>query len=87
MIDNATPTRRLLELCQTQWCPASRRVRQQLTEVDVAYGARQVPVDRTQREELLARKRTAENADRGSVSSEPCRPRCSARKHLLFRSE
>ena len=55
MIDNATPTQRLLELYQTEWCPASRRVRQRLTELDVAYVARQVPVEREQREELLAR--------------------------------
>ena len=55
MIDDATSSQRLLELYQTEWCPASRRVRQRLTELDVAYVARQVPVERNQREELLAR--------------------------------
>jgi len=55
MIDDATSSRRLLELYQTEWCPASRRVRQRLTELDVAYVARQVPVERDQREALLAR--------------------------------
>jgi glutathione S-transferase len=55
MIDDATSSQRLLELYQTEWCPASRRVRQRLTELDVTYVARQVPVERNQREELLAR--------------------------------
>ena len=55
MINDATPSRRLLELYQTEWCPASRRVRQRLTELDVTYVARQVPVERDQREELIAR--------------------------------
>ena len=49
---NALPP---LELYQTEWCPASRRVRQRLTELDVAYVVRQVPVERGGRAELLAR--------------------------------
>ncbi len=54
---NANPAQswRLLELYQTEWCPASRRVRQRLTELDVTYVARQVPVEREQRIELLMR--------------------------------
>jgi glutathione S-transferase len=55
MTEKATPTRGLLELYQTEWCPASRRVRQRLTELDVTYVNRQVPVERGQRVELLAR--------------------------------
>jgi glutathione S-transferase len=55
MFDHATPSPELLELYQTEWCPASRRVRQRLTELDVAYVARQVAVERTERAELLAR--------------------------------
>jgi glutathione S-transferase len=43
----------LPELFQTEWCPASRRVRQRLTELDVSYVCRQVPVDRDDRETLL----------------------------------
>ena len=45
----------LLELYQTEWCPASRRVRQRLTELDVSYVCRQVPVERAERVELLMR--------------------------------
>ena len=41
-----------LELFQTEWCPASRRVRQRLTELGVDYVTRQVPVEREQRAEL-----------------------------------
>jgi len=44
-----------LELYQTEWCPASRRVRQRLTELDVTYLVRQVPVEREERLELLLR--------------------------------
>jgi glutathione S-transferase len=55
MTTGATPFWGLLELYQTEWCPASRRVRQRLTELDVAYVARQVPVDRRERTELLLR--------------------------------
>jgi glutaredoxin 3 len=39
-------------LWQTEWCPASRRVRQRLTELGLEYVARQVPVERDERYEL-----------------------------------
>ena len=42
-----------LELWQTEWCPASRRVRQRLTELGLSYLVRQVPVEREHRAELL----------------------------------
>lgn len=42
-----------LELWQTEWCPASHRVRQRLTELGVAYVVRQVPVEREDRGELM----------------------------------
>ena len=42
-----------LELWQTEWCPASHRVRQRLTELGVTYTTRQVPVQREARTELL----------------------------------
>ena len=45
-----------MELWQTEWCPASRRVRQRLTELGVDYLCRQVPVDREERS--LLRERT-----------------------------
>ena len=35
----------MLELWQTEWCPASRRVRQRLTELGIDYITRQVPVE------------------------------------------
>ncbi len=44
------------ELWQTEWCPASRRVRQRLTELGIDYVARQVPAERDQR--VLLRERT-----------------------------
>jgi glutathione S-transferase len=43
----------MLELWQTEWCPASRRIRQQLTELGVDYVSRQVPVEKEQRRALL----------------------------------
>jgi glutathione S-transferase len=46
----------MLELWQTEWCPASRRVRQRLTELGVDFVGRQVPVERTDR--TLLRERT-----------------------------
>jgi glutathione S-transferase len=49
------PSRQLLELYQTEWCPASHRVRQRLTELDVTYLSRQVPVEREERVELRRR--------------------------------
>jgi len=42
----------MLELFQTEWCPASRRVRQRLTELGLDYINRQVPVDRETRTAL-----------------------------------
>jgi glutaredoxin 3 len=44
------------ELWQTEWCPASRRVRQRLTELGIDYVTRQVPVDKDER--ILLRERT-----------------------------
>jgi glutathione S-transferase len=46
----------MYELWQTEWCPASRRVRQRLTELGIDYVVRQVPVERDQR--VLLRDRT-----------------------------
>jgi glutathione S-transferase len=43
-----------LELWQTEWCPASHRVRQRLTELGLSYVVRQVPVQRAARSELRA---------------------------------
>ena len=43
------------ELWQTEWCPASRRVRQRLTELGIDYITRQVPVDKDDR--ILLRER------------------------------
>jgi glutathione S-transferase len=43
----------MLELWQTEWCPESHRVRQRLTELGLPYVARQVPVERAERDELL----------------------------------
>jgi len=42
----------MLELWQTEWCPASRRVRQRLTELGIDYFIRQVPVAKEQRHAL-----------------------------------
>ncbi|MDE3024015.1 MAG: glutathione S-transferase N-terminal domain-containing protein [Acidobacteriota bacterium] len=39
----------MVELWQTEWCPASRRVRQRLTEVGVDYLIHQVPVEKPDR--------------------------------------
>jgi glutathione S-transferase len=44
----------VLELFQTEWCPASRRVRQRLTELGVDYVVRQVPVEQEARVALAA---------------------------------
>ncbi len=41
-----------LHLWQTEWCPASHRVRQRLTELELSFVAHQVPVDREARAEL-----------------------------------
>jgi glutathione S-transferase len=43
----------VLELFQTEWCQASRRVRQRLTELGVDYLIRQVPADPAKRGALL----------------------------------
>ena len=43
----------MLELFQTEWCPASRRIRQRLTELGLDYVNHQVPVEREQRAVLL----------------------------------
>ena len=45
----------MLELWQTEWCPASRRVRERLTELGVDYVTRQVPVEKEQRALLRLR--------------------------------
>jgi glutathione S-transferase len=42
----------MLELWQTEWCPASRRVRQKLTELGIDYLIRQVPVEKEERAAL-----------------------------------
>jgi glutathione S-transferase len=44
----------MLELFQTEWCPASSRVRRRLTELGLDYVNRQVPVERDERTALLA---------------------------------
>ena len=44
----------MLELYQTEWCPASRRVRERLTELGLDYLIHQVPVEREARATLLA---------------------------------
>jgi glutathione S-transferase len=43
----------MLELWQTEWCPASRRVRQRLTELGLDYVAHQVPAEKSDRSDLL----------------------------------
>lgn len=45
----------MYELWQTEWCPASRRVRQRLTELGIDYVTRQVPVDKNDRTMLRER--------------------------------
>jgi glutathione S-transferase len=44
----------MLELYQTEWCPASRRVRERLTEFGLDYLIHQVSVEREARTTLLA---------------------------------
>jgi glutathione S-transferase len=48
----------LIELYQTEWCPASARVRERLTELGVDYVVRQVPVEREARVLLLRETRS-----------------------------
>ena len=43
----------MLELWQTEWCPASRRIRERLTELGVDYLVRQVPVEKSERASLI----------------------------------
>jgi glutathione S-transferase len=43
----------MLELYQTEWCLASRRVRERLTELGLDYLVHQVPVEREARTTLL----------------------------------
>jgi len=43
----------MLELYQTEWCPASRRIRERLTELGRDYLVRQVPVEREKRAALV----------------------------------
>ncbi|HEV8461193.1 MAG TPA: glutathione S-transferase N-terminal domain-containing protein [Gaiellaceae bacterium] len=45
----------MYELWQTEWCPASRRVRQRLTELGIDTITRQVPVERSDRTALVER--------------------------------
>jgi glutaredoxin len=42
----------MLELWQTEWCPASQRIRARLTELGIDYITRQVPVDKEERDAL-----------------------------------
>jgi glutathione S-transferase len=44
----------MLELYQTEWCPASRRVRERLTELGLDCLVHQVPVEREERTGLFA---------------------------------
>ena len=45
----------MYELWQTEWCPASHRVRQRLTELGIDHITRQVPVEKANRVLLLER--------------------------------
>ena len=45
----------MYELWQTEWCGASRRVRQRLTELGIDTITRQVPVDKSERALLQER--------------------------------
>ncbi|HEV2819124.1 MAG TPA: glutaredoxin family protein [Solirubrobacteraceae bacterium] len=42
----------MIEVFQAEWCPHSRKVRQQLTESGVDFVARQISADRDGREEM-----------------------------------
>lgn len=50
----------MLELWQTEWCPASRRIRARLTELGIDYVTRQVPVDKEER--VALRQQTGSDA-------------------------
>ena len=43
----------MLQLFQTEWCPASHRVRERLMELGVDYVVRQVPADKRKRHDLV----------------------------------
>jgi len=45
----------MLELFQTEWCPASHRVRERLTELGIDYVVRQVHPDKRKRLVLVAK--------------------------------
>jgi hypothetical protein len=49
---DAMLVRPMLELWRTEWCPASHRVREHLTELGVDYLTRQVPVEKDARAAL-----------------------------------
>ena len=44
----------VLQLFQTEWCPASHRIRERLTELGLDYVARQVPADKRKRSDLVS---------------------------------
>ena len=50
----------IIELWQTEWCPASHHVRQRLSELGISYLVRQVPVEREHRSDLI--RATGQNA-------------------------
>ena len=45
----------MLELWQAEWCPASHRVRERLTELGIDYIAHLVPIEKEQRLDLQRR--------------------------------
>lgn len=45
----------MIQLWQAEWCPSSRTVRQRLTELNVDYVVKQVPVEQEQRVALQER--------------------------------
>ncbi len=61
----------MIEVWQAEWCPHSATVRQRLTELDIAFVARQVPAEREGRDamedELGTRKIPVVRLDDGSV--------------------
>ena len=54
MNEEVTMSAPTLELWQTEWCPASHRVRQRLTELGLTYTVHQVPVHAEARTQLRA---------------------------------
>ena len=44
----------MLELWQAEWCPYSHRVRLRLTELELDWIARTIPVDRAERDAMQA---------------------------------